>query len=70
MMPQLNGMDLYEVLRYNRPGYEVKLVFMTGDASSPSVARFLSQVPNQHIEKPFHLSILHRLLQRALRKRG
>jgi nitrogen-specific signal transduction histidine kinase len=68
MMPKLSGMDLFEVLRYNRPGYEAKLVFMTGGAFTPAATRFLAQVPNQRIEKPFSLSILQRLIQRALRK--
>jgi PAS domain S-box-containing protein len=68
MMPILNGMDLFEVLRYNRPGYERKIVFMTGDAYSPTVAQFLSQVPNQRIEKPFNLSVILRLIHRAVRK--
>jgi PAS domain S-box-containing protein len=68
MMPVLNGMDLFEVLRYNRPGYERKIVFMTGDVYNPTVAQFLSQVPNQRIEKPFNLQVILRLIHRAARK--
>jgi PAS domain S-box-containing protein len=68
MMPKLSGMDLFEVLRYNRPGYETKIVFMTGGAFTPAASRFLVQVPNQRIEKPFNLPVIQRLLQRAIRK--
>jgi CheY-like chemotaxis protein len=70
MMPKLSGIDLFEVLRYNRPGYEAKLVFMTGGAFTPANTRFLTQVPNPRIEKPFNLPVIRRLVQRAVRKRN
>jgi PAS domain S-box-containing protein len=68
MMPELSGMDIYQVLRFNRPGYESKIVFMTGGAFTPSARRFLAQVPNQRIEKPFNLRSLQRLVQRSARR--
>lgn len=67
MMPELSGMDIYQVLRFNRPGYESRIVFMTGGAFTPSARRFLEQVPNQRIEKPFNLRSLRRLVQRSAR---
>lgn len=69
MMPELSGMDIYQVLRFNRPGYEAKMVFMTGGAFTPAVRRFLEQVPNQRLEKPFNLRSLRRLVQRSVRHR-
>lgn len=68
MMPKLSGMDLYQVLSFNRPGYESRIVFMTGGAFAKSMTRFLEQVPNDRIEKPFNLKVLQRLVQRALRR--
>jgi len=70
MMPELTGIDIYQVLRFNRPGYESKMVFMTGGAFTPATARFLQQVPNERIEKPFNVKILQRLVQKAVRKNG
>ncbi len=67
MMPELSGMDIYQVLRFNRPGYESKIVFMSGGAFTASARRFLEQVPNQRIEKPFNMRSLQRLVQRSAR---
>ncbi len=69
MMPELTGMDIYQVLRFNRPGYEARLVFMTGGAFTASAERFLAQVPNPRIEKPFNLRALQRMVQRSIAKR-
>lgn len=66
MMPEVSGMDLYEALRLNRPGEERKLVFMTGGAFTAEAKRFLSQVENLRIEKPFNLRELRRLVRRAV----
>ena len=69
MMPELTGMDIYQVLRFNRPGYETRLVFMTGGAFTASAKRFLAQVPNARIEKPFNLRALQRMVQRSIARR-
>jgi PAS domain S-box-containing protein len=69
MMPELTGMDIYQVLRFNRPGYEARLVFMTGGAFTGPAKRFLAQVPNPRIEKPFNLRALQRIVQRSIAKR-
>ena len=69
MMPELTGMDIYQVLRFNRPGYEARLVFMTGGAFTAPAKQFLAQVPNPRIEKPFNLRALQRMVQRSIVKR-
>lgn len=66
MMPKLSGMDLYQVLRFNRPGYESKMVFMTGGAATPAARRFLAQRNLQWLEKPFNLVDLASVLQRVV----
>jgi len=53
MMPELNGVDLYESIRELVPGLEQRVVFMTGGIASPSVARLLAAIPNRCLEKPF-----------------
>jgi len=70
MMPELTGMDIYQVLRFNRPGYETRIVFMTGGAFTSSAKRFLAQVPNARIEKPFNLKALQRMVQHSIAKRS
>ena len=69
MMPELTGMDIYQVLRFNRPGYETRLVFMTGGAFTASAKQFLAQVPNARIEKPFNLRALQRMVQKSVARR-
>lgn len=70
MMPELSGMDIYQVLRFNRPGYEAKIVFITGGAFTPAARKFLDQVPNQRLEKPFNLRSLQRLVLRSICRRA
>ncbi len=65
MMPELSGKDLFEALQLNCPGREQRLVFMTGGAFTPEAARFLKQVPNARIEKPFDMDSVRILLQYA-----
>jgi two-component system cell cycle sensor histidine kinase/response regulator CckA len=65
MMPELSGKDLFEALQLNCPGREQRLVFMTGGAFTPEAARFLKQVPNARIEKPFDMDSVRVLLQYA-----
>lgn len=70
MMPELTGMDIFQVLRFNRPGYESRVVFMTGGAFTAAAKRFLAQVPNARIEKPFNLKALQRMVQHSIAKRA
>jgi len=67
MMPELTGMDLYQALRLNRPGDEQRLVFMTGGVFTAHAERFLAQIRNARIEKPFDMKSLRRLVERAVR---
>jgi PAS domain S-box-containing protein len=70
MMPELTGMDLFQALKLNRPGAEQKIVFMTGGAFTQEAERFLAQVKRPHIEKPFNMQALSRLLRSAVRATG
>jgi PAS domain S-box-containing protein len=62
MMPHVNGMDVYEHLERRRPGYEKRVVFMTGGAFTARAAEFLSRVRNRRIEKPFSLNAVEEIV--------
>ena len=52
-MPQLDGPGFYrEVLRC-RPELGARIIFMTGDALSPHIGRFLETVATPRVNKPF-----------------
>jgi nitrogen-specific signal transduction histidine kinase len=68
IMPDLSGIDVYCALELNRPERVEELVFMTGGVFTPDAERFLSQIPNPRIEKPFSLNCVEDLLARAVAK--
>ncbi len=55
LMPGVSGMDLYRELQQQSPGFETRIVFITGGAFTPRAAQFLQNVPNPRLEKPFDL---------------
>jgi CheY-like chemotaxis protein len=63
MMPGVSGMDIFDELLKQRPGYERRIVFMTGGAFTPRATTFLAEVPNRSIEKPFDLGALRQVLR-------
>jgi CheY-like chemotaxis protein/nitrogen-specific signal transduction histidine kinase len=70
MMPELSGVDLYQALYLNRPGYERRLVFMTGGAFMPEEASFVTQVKSPIMEKPFDMRRIQALVRRAVARRS
>jgi PAS domain S-box-containing protein len=69
MMPELNGVDLFQALYLNRPGYERRFVFMTGGAFMPEEARFVAQVKSPIIEKPFDMRRIQNLVRGSVSRR-
>jgi CheY-like chemotaxis protein len=63
MMPGMNGIDLYERLRAERPGLERRIVFMTGGAFTAHTAEFLASVDNRRIEKPFNMGLVETIVR-------
>jgi signal transduction histidine kinase len=53
MMPQMTGMDLYGELVRTAPGQAERVVFLSGGAFTAAARKFLEDVPNQRLEKPF-----------------
>ncbi len=66
MMPEMSGIDFYEVLRKRYPEEARRVVFVTGGALGHHVGSFLGSVPNQRLEKPFAAADLRRVIEQAL----
>jgi len=65
MMPQMSGMEFFEVLRSRHPRLAERVVFMTGGAFTDAARRFLETIPNERIDKPFDIDVVRRTLQRV-----
>lgn len=53
MMPEVSGIDVYNEVRREKPGFERKIAFMTGGAFTLSARQFLDGLPNPRLDKPF-----------------
>ena len=62
MMPEVTGMDLHAELTETAPEQARSIVFLTGGAFTPRARRFLDQVENQRVEKPFDMIHLRALV--------
>ncbi len=67
MMPDMTGMDLHRELSRIAPEQAERMVFLTGGAFTPKARRFLSETPQEHLEKPFDSAHLRASVQRYLR---
>ena len=64
LMPGMNGMDLHRELAARSPGYESRIVFMTGGAFTTRAAEFLESMDQPRLEKPFDLEHVRRVVRR------
>ena len=62
LMPELTGMDVYDEVCRLRPGYEQRIVFITGGAFTSRAQSFLAAMPNRTLHKPFAPSELRHLV--------
>jgi PAS domain S-box-containing protein len=67
MMPDMTGMDLHRELTRVAPEQASRMIFMTGGAFTPKAREFLSEVPKEHLEKPFDPANLRAIVRRHLR---
>jgi PAS domain S-box-containing protein len=67
MMPDMTGMDLHRELSAAAPDQAGKMIFLTGGAFSVEARTFLSEIPKEHVEKPFDPANLRAIVQRHLR---
>jgi two-component system, NtrC family, sensor kinase len=65
MMPEMSGADLYQAVRELDGELGRRFAFMSGGAFTERAARFLDDVSNPRIAKPFHLRDLLALVRRV-----
>ncbi|MFP2962702.1 ATP-binding protein [Myxococcus sp. 1LA] len=70
MMPELTGMDVYETVRATWPGLHERIVFISGGVFSVEMQRFLKEVKNPLLTKPFEPQRLHGVLATAHERLG
>ncbi|HWN70621.1 MAG TPA: ATP-binding protein, partial [Haliangium sp.] len=68
MMPEITGMELYQMIRQERPALAERMVFVTGGALLDGVREFLDEVPNEHLEKPVERRRLQAFADQFLRR--
>jgi len=66
MMPGMSGMALHAELGRAAPELAARMVFMTGGAYTAEAQRFLEQVPNRRLEKPFRPEALESVIAEML----
>ncbi|HKO48661.1 MAG TPA: ATP-binding protein, partial [Polyangiaceae bacterium] len=66
MMPGTNGMNIYATLSSALPEQLQRLVFVTGGAVTPATRKFLEDIPNQLVEKPFSPNQIRTLVSELL----
>jgi CheY-like chemotaxis protein len=52
-MPEMDGPELYRQVKQRWPELASRMIFISGDALSPSVQRFLAETDRPLLEKPF-----------------
>ncbi len=67
MMPDITGMDVYDQVCTARPALRSRFVFMTGGAVTERARKFLEQVPDRRLDKPFRLEQVEALLRSGVR---
>jgi two-component system cell cycle sensor histidine kinase/response regulator CckA len=66
MMPEVNGIELYQRVAQAHPAVAKRFVFMTGGTFSSSVQQFIDTCAQPRLEKPFDVRELRRLLRAAV----
>jgi CheY-like chemotaxis protein len=69
-MPTLTGEDVYEAVKKRRPGFERRIVFMTGAAFQREAQGFFSRVDNRRMDKPFSLEQVEGMVRKVLATRA
>ena len=69
MMPHIPGDELFRRVRAMHPAVSERFVFVTGGATHAEVETFLSQVPNDVLEKPFTMADLLAVVRRNILRR-
>ncbi len=70
MMPHMPGQELFAAIRRLRPELADRFVFVTGGATTVSSKAFLTELPNDVIEKPFSITNLLGIARRYVLRRA
>jgi two-component system, cell cycle sensor histidine kinase and response regulator CckA len=70
MMPGMTGVDFLDAFVRLHPGEAGRVLFISGGTSNVKLAELLASLPNQRIEKPFDLTVLHQVVDQLLRSFG
>lgn len=65
-LPDISGPDIYAEVQRTRPELLARFVFLTGGAFTESARRFLQNIDNPRLEKPFDLGTLEDLISERL----
>jgi CheY-like chemotaxis protein len=68
MMPEMSGMDVYELLSKTQPAAAERMVFVTGGAVTARVREFLETVHRPSMLKPFDSEALRALVEHVARQ--
>lgn len=66
-MPDLDGKQIYQLVKNRNPQMAERIVFITGDASSPETFDFILETGNKYLKKPFTLQEIKAVLVPFLR---
>jgi PAS domain S-box-containing protein len=62
MMPELTGIEFFELLQEANPELARRIVFVTGGAFTPRTTEFLDHTSNATLSKPFEVAALQRIV--------
>jgi len=63
-MPQMSGMRLYTELMRIDPAQAARVIFITGGVLTAAAQRFLDEVPNLRLHKPFDAGELRAVVRK------
>lgn len=63
-MPEISGIDFYEIIQKRWPTLKDRIIFSTGDILSDQTRRFINSISNPCLEKPFTLTELKEAINR------
>jgi CheY-like chemotaxis protein len=66
-LPRVSGMRLYEIMKERYPSSAEKVMFITGDAITPSTQDFLDSAGRPYLTKPFNPKVAVELVEEMLR---
>jgi CheY-like chemotaxis protein len=65
-MQEMDGIELYNIIKEKKPSIKDRIIFSTGDVLSDRTRAFLDSITNLTIEKPFDLIELKRVITSIL----